>query len=797
MKKSYSAIILFIILSFYSITGFAQTIILDSLGITSFCPGGTINVPFTSTLPAGTVYKVYLSNPSGNFNSQIFEIGSGTLSPIVVSFPSYYGLTASNSYKIRIVSQSPSVISNQSTELSTDRKELFILVENLIGREVKEFPTLCNGSALTATITGIGNQKDFSYKWEKDGIIQTTSASLKMTTTGNYVASIQKAGCKAAKKSIGLTVGNVGYNTLFRRGEEYQCAGGAIVFESDYYSDSVRSQWFRNGKELPRMIRDTLVATQTGKYTIEFIDKCPILEDSQNNFAKDVFFDKSIKNSIQTGIGMNNYLCGTGTYLNFYISETQQNPLNQYNYQWKKNGIDIPDANKSSLSVNSEGLYTLSLTQGDCTVISNGIGISRKDTLKLNLNIPDNYSNEICEGSITKLLSDKIPAGLNLTLYKNGIIQTRNFISYSDINETGKYNVGGTASGCVVLPSDTIKVSVGKNLKTKIINYQPSLCAGRVGQLTANPYSKTVHNYQWFKNNELIRGAIFQTYRPKETGYYKAFVSNGSCSGFSDSTKVEVGKQLAKPHFLNSLSNPIDLCENNLISFDAGSQFSNESIYDSLIWKRNKVIFEKKPFFSSFSVTGSGIYTVIGKQGECLSEESDPLEIRVRNFSTSANITGSTSIYTGQKVKLNLNFMGGDGWYYQTSDMKTIQATSLSQTTKIVAPITTQTYFITSVVNNCGIVGVTSGSATINVINPLGIDPINEIDELKIFPNPSQESLEINIEGEIKVFDFKGNQVDVIQQGKTIKTNNLNEGVYILKIIKKNGEIWAKKFVKI
>jgi membrane carboxypeptidase/penicillin-binding protein PbpC len=73
--------------------------------------------------------------------------------------------------------------------------------------------------------------------------------------------------------------------------------------------------------------------------------------------------------------------------------------------------------------------------------------------------------------------------------------------------------------------------------------------------------------------------------------------------------------------------------------------------------------------------------------------------------------------------------------------------------------------------------------------------PIDNTD-FQLFPNPSQELLQVNKEGEIQVFDAKGQAIEVQQQGQQIKIGMLNEGVYFIKIIDKKGAVFSKKFVK-
>ena len=98
-----------------SVTVTTAPITLGNLGTTSFCPNGTLSVPFTTTLAIGTLYKVYLSDANGSFRYQT-EIGSGMTSPIDITFPAL--VQTGIKYRISIVSISPLGMSTLSGYLS-------------------------------------------------------------------------------------------------------------------------------------------------------------------------------------------------------------------------------------------------------------------------------------------------------------------------------------------------------------------------------------------------------------------------------------------------------------------------------------------------------------------------------------------------------------------------------------------------------------------------------------------------------------------------------------------------------
>jgi hypothetical protein len=701
-----------------SVTVTTAPITLGNLGTTSFCPNGTLSVPFTTTLAIGTLYKVYLSDANGNFRNQT-EIGNGMTSPIEITFPQY--AQAGTKYRIKIVSTSPSATSSLSGYLSTDGQALTIFVKNLVGREIYG-GYICQGSALTGVLSA--NQIGISYEWKKDGIVQTTNPSLRMTQNGNYIASVQKTGCSNITRTLALTFTNTIDHFTSRLGNEYQCAGTSIIFKDSYYSDSSTYQWKKDGNILVGQTKDTLVANQTGIYYAEIVDKCPLVRSY--HLEEKVVFSNIIENAIisaNENSANGRLICGN-SYGYLIFRNFAQNPLAPYSYQWKKNNVNVQNGNGSILIPISEaGIYTLALSQGNCTVISNGIELKRVDTIRVHLKVRETHSADICQGMESALIFDSNYYGISYKYYRDGneFIPNNNY--YGEIffvNETGKYSISGSSEGCTIISPDTVKITVGDKIRPSIYTFNRLICQGSHSRLFtwSSPIQTTT--YQWFKNNQPIPFGNSSSYDALTQGFYQLRVTSGTCTGFSDSIEVKTVTQLPKPKMFSysesqkPLKDSFYLCNSNLIQVYGFDIYKiTASDYDSLIWKLNGQITKRGSFYDNIKIIQSGTYTVIGKQGTC-ETESDPVEIKIGEPIT-ANITGSTSIYPGQKAKLNLNFTGGNAWSYQTSDVATGQTTSLSPTLKNVSPSSTQTYSITSVASNCG-VGTVTGNATVTVL---------------------------------------------------------------------------------
>jgi trimeric autotransporter adhesin len=715
MKKIYVS--LSATLSLVFSTSFSQSITLGSLGTTSFCPSGTLAVPFTTTLPAGTQYNVYLSNASGSFTSQTL-IGTGTTSPINATFPS--NVVSGTGYLIKIVSVSSINTSNFSDALTTNGQIMTISVKNLVGKEING-GSICQNSALTGIISS--NQSGTTYEWKKDGVSQTTNSLLRITQTGNYIASVQKTGCNNTSKSMSINfVTRASFIALRVGDSEYQCNGNSIIIRSNYYSDNASYVWRKDKNILVGETKDTIVTNQSGNYSVDITDNCIISESVANSNYARVIFSNSLDNTLNSS---DQVLCGSNTYggLSSVLGVFPQNPLAPYSFQWKKDGINIPNATQFNLSnIQSSGIYSLEVKQGNCVSISNGVKFTKVDTLKLGLKMSYPYREKTCTGEFTRL-EVTAPDGINLLYYKNGITFNPTGYLYTNVTETGNYTVTGTASGCIVMPpSDTIKITIGNKIKPTIFTNDNDdiICNGKSIRISVwNTFSFSNPTREWFRNGQSFPNSNpYQLEGVTQSGFYQLKLTSGNCSGFSDSLEIKFVSQLPKPKITNYLNNEFSSCSGNLsklsINVRGNNNVSGITPYDSIFLKQSGQVILKRIGYEDLYINQPGTYTVLGRQGTC-ETESDPLVLKMGEPIT-ANIAGSASIYAGQSANLNLNFTGSNAWSYKTSDLVTEQNTIISPLQKSVSPTITTTYTLTSVASNCG-VGTISGLAKITVCN--------------------------------------------------------------------------------
>jgi len=175
----------------------------------------------------------------------------------------------------------------------------------------------------------------------------------------------------------------------------------------------------------------------------------------------------------------------------------------------------------------------------------------------------------------------------------------------------------------------------------------------------------------------------------------------------------------------------------------------------------------------------------------------------VRRKATATLSGGGVAIKPGEEAILVIQF-GGDGpWTYTLSDNVTTATTSTSPAVFSVFPQYPTTYTIKALSNACG-AGTATGSAVVNVIIT-SVDN-NLKDEVRVFPNPAQEQLNLDImtstpqDGDWQLFNQNGQQLKTNAWKKNtefrenILLQNYSSGIYFLKV--RVGDAWTVRKIE-
>ncbi|HKR04007.1 MAG TPA: T9SS type A sorting domain-containing protein [Bacteroidia bacterium] len=212
---------------------------------------------------------------------------------------------------------------------------------------------------------------------------------------------------------------------------------------------------------------------------------------------------------------------------------------NGYNYQWKKNGVDITGATSYFYYAKATGNYTCYLTNSCGTVASSAISVTVNSLPSAT--ITPAGPTTFCSGGSVVL---NVPAGANKTYqWKKGanLISGATLSSYT-ATTGGNYRVivTNTVTGCSKTSGSATAVTVNTLPAATITPQGPTtFCAGGSVVLQAN--SGAGLTYKWKKGSNFISGATLSNYTATTGGNYRVQVTNSNgCSRVSALVAVSV-----------------------------------------------------------------------------------------------------------------------------------------------------------------------------------------------------------------------------------------------------------------
>ena len=201
-------------------------------------------------------------------------------------------------------------------------------------------------------------------------------------------------------------------------------------------------------------------------------------------------------------------------------------------YQWYKNNFALSGATSQILTVNSPGTYSVVVfnSNGCPSQISTSSVVSVNPTPLAPL-ISTNLLN-ICNGS-NAVLTSSISTGNQW--YKNGLLISGATNATYNATTAGSYSVVSTnASGCNSAFSNAISINVYSLPSQPLISVDGPLkkCKDDIRKLSVIRPSGSI--IQWYKDNNLISGAVSDTLVITQAGAYHAIISNANgCSSLA------------------------------------------------------------------------------------------------------------------------------------------------------------------------------------------------------------------------------------------------------------------------
>ncbi len=437
------------------------------------------------------------------------------------------------------------------------------------------------------------------------------------------------------------------------------CTGGTIELNSSSISGgNVTYEWYFDNGTGPQLIETTIVPTlfiqdvttsDDGIYTvIGNIDGC--ITPSSN--AANISITTILSDTPQLTVDDDVVCVGEMIELNSTFI-----PGGNIIYQWffdDGNGwVQVGTTASPTFFVNDAqlsdaGIYSVVASNGECaSQPSNSESVTVTGVLDQTPTLTVNNDNP-CQGELLELNSTVI-AGGNVTyewIFDDGsgntMVMTTDvptlFITDVSLTNTGIYTVIVHAGGCSSAPSNAVDVIV-----TDVLDETPTLmvtnsvlCTGGTIELNSNAFPGINVAYHWYfdggNGSQFIGTTNNPTYiinnvNPANTGIYMVAVQVGGCTTpFSNGENILVTTQMNETPILEVENG--DLCAGQTLTLTSTPIPGNNIMYEwyfddgsgpSLIATTDipSLIIE------DVSTADGGIYTVLARDGDCLSNTSN------------------------------------------------------------------------------------------------------------------------------------------------------------------------------
>jgi hypothetical protein len=227
--------------------------------------------------------------------------------------------------------------------------------------------TFCTSGGVTLTATSA--TPGVKYQWFNNGtaIANAINASLIVNAAGTYTAVSTTNGCASGTSAATTVVVNPlpTAPNLFNSGSTNLCAGDSVILTAATSITGATFTWFKNSNVIPGANSATYKAKVAGDYSAAV---------TANGCTSSTSPIKSVTVKQRPGQP-------TITQSGFVLTSSSNT-----GNQWYQNGVAISGATNPTLSVTSNGTYTVDVTTNGCpSVVSNAISILNtgiKDDLK-------------------------------------------------------------------------------------------------------------------------------------------------------------------------------------------------------------------------------------------------------------------------------------------------------------------------------------------------------------------------------------------------------------------------------
>jgi len=555
-------------------------------------PGGTISIcsgqTATLTANSGTGLSYQWMQGTSILNGQISQT-------LTVSAPgSYYVMVTANGCP------------KKSNTVQVNVNPLPVVL-------VSNDATICSGTPVTLSAAG-----GSTYKWSTGSTNQNITVTPNVTTA-YHVTVTTSFGCSATGDVVVSVLPSPNANVI-SSGPLAICLGDSVTLNASTGA-SYTYQWKNNGVDIAGETSSSLVATQSGYYSVVV---------SALGCAKTSAVQAVTVNLLPTAVVSNDVTICRGDSVDLIASGGTS-------YRWSNGRITA----MNTVSPNQTTTYQVTVTDVNGCADTGHVSVN---VIPLpNAFITTSSSTNICAGQ-TVTLNASSGTGYSYEWYQNGNLLPGAGGSSYVASQTGSYTVKTTVNGC---SKTSLPVGITVNsFLTATISSDTTICAGDTVTITATGGG----SYDW--NTGDTTATIIAA--PVSTKTYSVTVSNGiNCSAVK--SMVVTVKPL--PNAIITVGGGVSgICEGKTVVMNA-----NTGAGLSYQWMKNSA--DITGANSSQYIAGdSGSYTVKVTLNGC-SKISSPKTITVNPLPV-IWVSRDTAVCTGSSVTLSVR--GGVSYQWNT-----------------------------------------------------------------------------------------------------------------------------------
>lgn len=588
--------------------------------------------------------------------------------------------------------------------------------------------SICAGSSTNLSVSG-GSY--YAYKWSTGASTSTISVNAGGTYTVTVYGNCSSA---TATKTITSTSPTP---SITHTGPTTFCQGGSVTLDAGAGYSAYN---WNNGST-----SQTITVSTGGNYSVTVTQNSCTASDVEtvtvNNASASI-----------TPSGTVTICSGSSITLDAGVSGAA--------YAWSTS------ANTQTISVNSGGTYSVTVTQNGCTASDN---VTVTVSANLSPNITPAGPISICPGGTVTL-----DAGSGFDTY---VWNTNDNTQSLVVSSAGTYTVTVTQGSC----SGNGSVSVSVNAVPVSVNITPSgpvsVCSGSTVTLDAGA---GYDGYNWSNTDQS------QTTTVSTSGNYIVTVVQNGCVG-KDTVVVTVNP-LPNPSITPSSNQTI--CQGETVTFDAGGG------YDNYLWSNGATT-------QTVSVTSAATLDVTVTDNGCSGATSNSVSVTVNPVPTASLAELSSS--NGEAVIQASPAGGTYQWLTQTSPTGSYSpSATTTQNDTVTCGDIAEYHTVIVTVNGC------SDTSNQLAVICVGInDVLPEVLNVTLQPNPAKDQLQLAYElketGNIQIVisDIAGRRVALVNNSAKAKGTNkelidvsaLTQGIYTLSIVSASGS-HNIKFVK-